>query len=283
VKICLFTCLMCLLSFGSIALERKPAVMIGLVNGKEIRFRLDQIDENKVIGIKPGPERIILSRSEISWMRFRPEVPKKIPVGQEGVLLSDGTIIIGSPVHMDEKYFWIEDLDFKRKQIETKKVVFIQLANSKDAIRIPSASKNAITAHVRVDASRNWTRTNLMARSGEQIWFTVGDDTLSYCSDSSKPTTAAGVPDHSNRSLPVPDANLCALIAKIGEQGKPFLIGFQRTPFIPETSDQIFLGVNDSSFDDNKGQFDVFVKIARTGENTKSVAEPEEKNASDHP
>jgi hypothetical protein len=245
--------------------------MIGLVNGKEIRFRLDQIDENKVIGIKPGPDRIILSRSEISWMRFRPEVPKKIPAGQEGVLLSDSTVIIGSPIHMDEKYFWIEDSEFNRKRVEIKKVIFIQLANSTDAVRIPSASKDAITSHVRVDAAHDWTRVNLIVRPDQLIWFTVGDDSISYCSDSSEPATAAGIPNDSNMKLPVSDANVCSLIGKIGEQGKPFLIGFQRTPFVADSSDQLFLGINDSNFENNKGQFDVFIKIERKENSKKFV------------
>ncbi len=244
--------------------------MVGLISGKEIRFKLDHIDENKVIGIKPGPERIVLSRSEISWMRFRPEVPKKIPAGREGVLLSDGKILFGSPIGMDEKYYVFEDADFKRDRIEIKKVIFIQLANSKDAIRIPSASKNAITSQVRVNAGRNWTLSNLMVRSGQQIWFTVGDDSVSYCSGSPDAASADGVPNSANMNLPVPESNACSLIGKIGEQGKPFLIGFQRTPVVSETSGQLFLGVNDNNFEDNKGQFDVFVKIEHSGSIEKS-------------
>ncbi len=282
-KIRLLAYLICLLSLQLSAAERNPAVMIGLVNGKEIRFRLEQIDENKVIGMKPGPEKIILSRSDISWMRFRPEVPKKIPAGQEGVLLSDGTVIIGSPIHMDEKYFWIEDSDFKRKRAEVKKVVFIQLANSKDAVRIPSASKNAITSHVRVVAARDWTSSNLTVRPGVEIWFTVGDDSVSYCSSSTEPSTAHGTVNNEKTNLPVSDANTCSLIGKIGNDGKPFFIGNQRKAFISETSGQLLLGINDSTFEDNKGQFDVFVKIERAGENSKSLSAPEEKNASEHP
>ena len=166
-------------------------------------------------------------------------------------------------------------------RIEIKKVIFIQLANSKDAIRIPSASKNAITSYVRVDAGRNWTLSNLMVRSGQQIWFTVGDDTVSYCSSSPATASADGVPNSANMNLPVPESNACSLIGKIGEQGKPFPIGFQRTPVVPETSGKLFLGVNDSSFEDNKGQFDVFVKVEHSGDNEKSRdAVPEGKDAS---
>jgi hypothetical protein len=261
VKFRLLLWLIWLISNDLLSLERGPAVMVGLVNGKEIRFRLDHIDENKVVGIKPGPERYVFSRSEISWMRFRPEVPKKIPAGTEGVLLSDGKILPGSPVWVDEKYFWIEDQDLKRQRIEIKKVVFIQLANSKDAIRIPSVSENAITSQVRVDAARNWTLSNLMVRPGQQIWFTVGDDPLSCSSQS---VTADGVLNSTDTNLPIPASNVCSLIGKIGEHGKPFPIGLKRTPFIPETSGQLFLGVNDKSFEDNNGHFDVFVKIERS-------------------
>jgi hypothetical protein len=230
---------------------KTPAVMIGFVNGTEQRFQLDHIDETRVVVLKAGfKPKVVFSRSEISWMRFRPEVHTKIPQGQEGVVLADGSILKGLPVWMDDQSYWIKLNDQKRKRVEIKKVTFIQFANSKDAIRIPTVSSDAIASRVNVSATREWTNTNLSIKKGEEIWFTVGDYSSISCGNS----------------------NQCSLIGKIGEEGKPFEIGFARTPVIAQDSGNLYLGVNDNNFKDNNGALDVFVKV--TGSSS------EEKNGS---
>jgi hypothetical protein len=235
------------------AAVKNPAVMIRFVNGTEQRFHLDHIDQTRVIVLKTGFQRkVVFSRSEIVWMRFRPEVSTKIPEGQEGVVLADGTILNGLPVWMDDQTFWIGLNDHRRKRIEFKNVTFIQFANSKDAIRIPTVSGDAIASRVNVSAEKEWTNSNLRIRKGEEIWFTVRDYSSISCGNS----------------------NECSLIGKIGP-GKPFSIGTGRTPVIADDSGNLFLGVNDNNFTDNSGALDVFVKVIIS-------SAQEEKNASSH-
>jgi hypothetical protein len=124
---------------------------------------------------------------------------------------------------------------------------------------------------VHVDGAKNWTSANLMIKQGQEIWFTVGYDSNISCLPE-KQSAADGVSDPTISNLALPSANFCSLIGRIGD-GQPFLIGLQRTPVIAEASGQLFLGINDSKFDDNKGELDVFVKIARA----------EEKNVSANP
>jgi hypothetical protein len=240
--------------FITFAADKRPAVMIGFVDGTEQRFQLDHIDDTQVIVLKAGfQRRVIFSPSEIVWMRFRPEVKTKIPAGQEGVILADGSILNGLPVWMDDHSYWIELNDRKRKRVEFKKVIWIQFANSKDAIRIPTASRDAIASRVNVSATKDWTSANLSIKKGEEIWFTVGDYSSISCGTS----------------------NQCALIGRIGEEGKSFLIGSMRTPVIAEESGNLYLGVNDNNFKDNSGALDVFVKVIIS-------SAQEEKNASGH-
>jgi hypothetical protein len=236
------------------AATKRHAVMIGFVNGTEERFQLDHIDDARVILLKSGVQRkVIFSPSEIMWMRFRPEVHTKIPEGQEGVILADGTILNGLPVWMDDDSYWIELSDHKRKRVEVKKVIWIQFANSKDAIRIPTVSRNAVASRVNVSASREWTNANLQIRKGQEIWFTVGDYSSISCGA----------------------LNQCALIGKIGDEGKPFTIASLRTPVIAEESGNLYLGVNDNDIKDNSGALDVFVKVIIS-------SAQEDKNASRH-
>lgn len=246
--------MICCIAFITSAASKKPAVMIGFVNGTEERFRLDHIDDTRVILLKAGSQRkVIFSPSEIIWMRFRPEVNTKIPEGQEGVILADGTIMSGLPIWMDDDSYWIELNDHKRKRVELKKVIWIQFANSKDAIRIPTVSRDAIASRVNVSATKDWTDANLAIKKGQEIWFTVGDYSSINCGTS----------------------NQCALIGKIGEEGKPFTIGSIRTPVIAEESGKLYLGVYDNNFKDNSGALDVFVKVIIS-------SAQEDKNASRH-
>lgn len=274
----LITLVLMISSFAFItsAADKRPAVMINFVDGTEQRFRLDHIDETRVILLKAGFQRkVIFSPSEIVWMRFRPEVKTKIPQGQEGVVLADGSILNGLPIWMDDQSYWIELNDHKRKRVELKKVIFIQFANSKDAIRIPTISTNAIASRVNVSATNEWTNTNLVIKKGQDIWFTVGDYSTVNCSNALQAISASGVPNLLNESTSVPSANLCSLIGKIGEEGKPFLVGLARTPVVAEDSGNLFLGVNDNNFKDNSGALDVFVKVIISSAR-------EEKNASGH-
>jgi hypothetical protein len=234
------------------AAAKSPAVMIYFVNGTEERFHLDHIDDTRVIVLKSGFRRkVIFSPSEIVWMRFRPEVKTKIPEGEQGVILADGTILNGVPVWMDDDSFWIGSNDRKRKRVELKKVIWIQFANSKDAIRIPTVSRNALASRVNVSATKEWTNANLGVKKGEEIWFTVGDYSSVSCGTS----------------------NQCALIGRIGDAGKPFTISSMRTPVIAEESGNLYLGVDDNDFKDNSGALDVFVKVIIS-------SAQEEKNAS---
>ncbi len=264
------------IAFITSAADKKPAVMISFVDGTEHRFRLDHIDETRVVVLKAGFQRkVIFSPSEIVWMRFRPEVKTKVPEGQAGVVLADGSILNGLPVWMDDQSYWIELNDRKRKRVELKKVIFIKFANSKDAIRIPTVSTDAIASRVSVSATKEWTNTNLLIKKGEKIWFTVGDYSTVNCSNALQSVSASGVPNLLNESTSIPSSNLCSLIGKIGEEGKPFLVGFARTPVAAENSGNLYLGVNDNNFKDNSGALDVFVKVIIS-------SAQEEKNASGH-
>jgi hypothetical protein len=246
--------IICTIAFIPSVAAKSPAVMIHFVNGTEQRFHLDHIDDTRVVVLKTGFQRkVVFSLSEIVWMRFRPEVNTKIPEGQQGVILADGTILNGIPVWMDDDSYWIGLNDRKRKRVEIKKVIWIQFANSKDAIRIPTVSRNALASRVNVSATKEWTNANLAIKKGEEIWFTVGDYSSVSCGTS----------------------NQCTLIGRIGDQGKPFTISSMRTPVIAEESGNLYLGVNDNDFKDNSGALDVFVKVIIS-------SAQEEKNASRH-
>ena len=61
--------------------------------------------------------------------------------------------------------------------------------------------------------------------------------------------------------MPLPHELRGALIGRV-ERGAPFSAGPGSTIRIPQTG-RLYLGVNDDSFDDNRGQFDVTIRTGR--------------------
>jgi hypothetical protein len=60
----------------------------------------------------------------------------------------------------------------------------------------------------------------------------------------------------------LPQANYAALIARIGSDGTPFLIGTQST-LRSEAAGQLLLGVNDRYYPDNTGRFIARVTVSK--------------------
>ena len=72
-------------------------------------------------------------------------------------------------------------------------------------------------------------------------------------------TTAAGVPSGRTEGATMPTANVGGLVARFGDSA-PLFIGESRT-FRTALGGRLYLGVNDSFFDDNTGGFNVTVKV----------------------
>jgi len=67
-------------------------------------------------------------------------------------------------------------------------------------------------------------------------------------------------PFAADRGRPIPDLKACTLIGKIGN-GEMFKIGLNQTPIVGKQSGKLVLGVNDSNFGDNAGQFEAGIRI----------------------
>ncbi len=65
-----------------------------------------------------------------------------------------------------------------------------------------------------------------------------------------------------NRTFPVPDMYVGALIGKVGN-GRAFPIGSGPQPIVMPDNGELFLGVNDSVYQDNAGGFRVLIQRPR--------------------
>lgn len=148
------------------------------------------------------------------------------------------------------------------REISSSEIGRIVLARPAAAAPATAAGATATSGTgIAVSARQAWTSTGLTVQRGETLTFnTTGDVQLS--GDAADMAAAAGSKSqrYAARSA-MPRAFAGALIARIGN-GQPFAIGDQTSIAMPAAG-QLFLGVNDDSFEDNQGEFRV--DIQRSG------------------
>ena len=101
---------------------------------------------------------------------------------------------------------------------------------------------------------RPWTPTGLGVRRGDTVTFDASGEVRIA---QGGPAGGPGGSSDQNAANPIPSAPTGALIGRIGNSA-PFLIGTQNQVTMPAAG-QLFLGVNDSNFGDNAGNFIVKV------------------------
>lgn len=111
---------------------------------------------------------------------------------------------------------------------------------------------------ITVPANRAWTPTGITVTKGQMLTFSATGD-VQLSADSNDVATASGSKSgrYAGRSA-LPRTLAGALIGRIGNS-TPFGIGVQNS-FQAPASGQLFLGVNDDSFGDNQGSFQVTIK-----------------------
>ena len=62
-----------------------------------------------------------------------------------------------------------------------------------------------------------------------------------------------------NKNKPLPNQPSGAVIGRVGEKGEMFYIGDDKAPFQMAEMGRLFVGINDSDFSDNTGQFNVTI------------------------
>jgi hypothetical protein len=107
---------------------------------------------------------------------------------------------------------------------------------------------------VRVAGNQRWVDTGVTVRQGELVRFsTTGEVQLS--GDANDVATPAGSKTGRRPSAPMPQTLAGALIGRVGA-ARVFGIGDQTSVPMPATG-RLFLGINDDSVEDNRGEFQV--------------------------
>jgi hypothetical protein len=111
---------------------------------------------------------------------------------------------------------------------------------------------------ITVSARQAWTDTGIDVKAGDVIRFAAEGTVVRGPGQEDGPAGEMNSPMNDRR--PVPSRSAGALIGRIGTSPSDvFFIGGDRGSFRVRTSGRLYLGVNDNSYSDNSGSFEVRV------------------------
>lgn len=253
----------CLLSAAEDQYDRKPLVTVKLKDSSTLEFKFDTITDKEVIGLdRTTLKPIRLPRNKVLSINFQSDQTPKLGAGAEGVVLTDGTVVKGRIVAIDEDTITLRPSgSAKDAVVERSKVAIIEISTTPAAggtIQPPAVSKQ-----VAISATVPWTDTGVDLKEGDRIWVTAPAGGFISCGPQAPNVNPDGAnPFVQDPNRPIPDVKACALIGRIGNT--PFRIGLIQTPIVAEQSGRLNLGINDYDFRDNSGQWVVTVKVERS-------------------
>jgi len=116
---------------------------------------------------------------------------------------------------------------------------------------------NNLANPIDVQAQAPWTDSGIDVMRGDSLRFDAQGQVTFIQGANSQVGPAGG--SAKNQRYPVNSAGVGALIAKVGNNGTPFLIGDNRNAVSMPATGRLWLGVNDDNFSDNAGAFKVTV------------------------
>jgi hypothetical protein len=253
------------------AQETKQGVTVLLRDGSNVHGKLDAIDKDSVVIFVVGSDKKLqsknIARSDVLALSFDDkDYGKEFQAGDQGVVLADGTVLKGHLNSMTADSFVLHrPATDKMQSIDRTKVVFIQFEKpaAADTDKEPGPKTGKVTRVV-VSATQPWTDTGIDIQQGEMVRFEADEQEVITCDPRYPNNNAHGVKTFwVDPTRPVPDASACSLLGKIGFSSKPFDVALHLQLQSAKESGRLFLGINDTDFRNNRGQFTVSVEVIK--------------------
>jgi hypothetical protein len=243
---------------------RKPRVTVVLKDGSTVDFKFDAITDTEVIGLdRTTLKQIKLPRNRVVSIQFGEPKSGQMRPGEEGLVLSDGTVIHGHIVGVDKDQNFLirRSPNAEPEAVPWAKVTLVHLGNPTSPVIAPPTQGKRVV----VSSTDQWADTGIDVKAGDRIWITAPENGYISCGAGAGSVNPDGAnPFVRDPNRPLPDVKACALIGRIG-QGAPFKIGLNRTPILAQESGNLRLGINDYDFRDNSGEWIVYVKTEESG------------------
>jgi hypothetical protein len=117
--------------------------------------------------------------------------------------------------------------------------------------------KGKRTRTVEIKGNQDWIDTGINVKIGQEILFSVSGSI--NINENTKVFQNGELNLTLNNNKPLPSHPTGAFISKVGEKGEPFYVGDDKAPFHMTRNDRLYIGINDSKFDDNSGSFKVII------------------------
>jgi hypothetical protein len=143
------------------------------------------------------------------------------------------------------------------REFSSNEIGRIVLARPSNAVATSGSNLQAPTGSgISLNAKQAWTATGMTVRKGEVLHFNATGE-IQLSGDSNDVATAFGAKSgRKAANSQMPNVLAGALIGRIGTSGQPFAIG-SGVPVTMPAAGQLFLGINDESFEDNQGELRV--------------------------
>ncbi len=110
---------------------------------------------------------------------------------------------------------------------------------------------------ITLPAGKNWKDTGINLSENQEVLFSITGSIFIEKDLKVLHYGELNVRWHRNKQLPTQPTG--AVIAKIGEKGKPFYVGDNKAPFKSKKKGKLYIGINDYKFKDNESQFSVTI------------------------
>jgi hypothetical protein len=242
-------------------------------SGQDLYHRFDKVG-GEVALRKSLHDQLRVAPDQVAYIDFggTPDVQVTLSGSQRAVVLRSGTIVRGQIIEMthadpeDRGTPYLVIIRDERGQErrfpagEVARVYFVSTPPAPVAKPKPVAPRPAAGGGFVVSARQVWTSTGIVVERGETVRFaTTGQIQLSADGEDIATPAGSKLGRRAAPGAPIPDTLAGALIGRIGTDGRPFGIGDQRTVPMPAAG-ILFLGVNDDSVNDNRGEFRVEIE-----------------------
>jgi hypothetical protein len=145
------------------------------------------------------------------------------------------------------------------REFSSSEIGRIVLARPSNAVATSGANLQAPTGSgISISPRQPWTATGMTVRKGEVLHFNATGE-IQLSNDPNDIATAFGAKSgRKAANSQMPSVLAGALIGRIGTNGQPFAIG-SGVPVTMPAAGQLFLGINDDGFEDNRGELRVDV------------------------
>ena len=180
------------------------------------------------------------------------------------LVLRNGTRISGRLIGLRDGVFeFEEDRGNRRRVIRVEQVDVRTVEIDQDGPSgfgnndaLPPRPRGLREREVTVSARQPWTDTGISIRNGQTVYFEASGRIRWGRERQDGPEGEKDSPRNPNR--PIASRPAAGLIGRVGDDA-PFFIGTDTAGIRVRGSGQLFLGVNDETFDDNSGSFRVTV------------------------